>query len=451
MHSSRAGILSLSLSLACTVEPTPSAAGSRDTSDEDSDVGSGGETCATQCGDETEDGTDKDHEPDDGDECETDCDDELWVDLPEGWSVLAGLRFPVYFEVAAAGLAWSQVAGPPVELTPSEFEGPLLVDIPPDVPPGSVITLRLEAERDGQVVTADITFTTVAPEPELLIGDQPAEQLGTAHGVTTVGSDMWVASSEGFVSRYNSQGAFLDRVDVGGTPRGLAVQGGWGTGDLLLIADAQAQAIKSMHLATGEVDVVTDQTIDGDPLGAVDFLLTYGDDVFFTNGAGGKVFVYDASTNSTHVFVDGLGGNPNALALGPLADAIYVGTSGQVYRVPMQPGAVTTAGEPTLYLELELEPADELSHEIDGLMFDIGGNLWVGCPNIGTLFVARSSDEGQTEVRWSLVLPETDRNRFAGLRFGQSWGSGFDPHSIYYANLDAGTVARMYVGVEGRF
>jgi sugar lactone lactonase YvrE len=133
--------------------------------------------------------------------------------------------------------------------------------------------------------------------------------------------------------------------------------------------------------------------------------------------------------------------NPNALARGPEGNMLYVGTVGHVWRIPLVDGG--GAGEPQDYLDLGDDTGE--TYEVDGLIFDEGGNIWVGCPNAGTLYVAHYSAKGPTEISRTFDTAAANLSGFVSLRFGNN---DFDERSLYYTNLAEGTVGRLRVGLD---
>jgi len=162
--------------------------------------------------------------------------------------------------------------------------------------------------------------------------------------------------------------------------------------------------------------------------------------VFVSTRLDQRVLRYDAELGSASLFIENLGENPNALAFGPEGNMIYVGTVGHVWRVPLLEGGV--AGEPEDYLDLGDDMG--ITYEVDGLVFDEGNNLWVGCPNASSLFVAHYSAQGPAEVARSWV-EVGGVSRFVNLRFGEG---DFGQSMLYWTNLGDGSVGRSRVGLQ---
>lgn len=369
-------------------------------------------------------------------------------DLPDNRSVLAGMRVPVVVELNADEFSWEQIAGPTAEIHNLETTS-LLVDVPGTASPGDVVTLRLSAIRNTIEDHRDIDIEIHEAEFENFVPDATVEELGTTEGLDFRNNDMWVVSTEGFVSRFSNVdgvGSFQSRRDVSGTPVGARFGrldvGGDDPIDVLFLANAELEAVQEMRIDTGDVTVVTDALEDASPLGAVNFVLQGPDgDLFFTNRADQKVMIHDIEEGVTRVLVEDLGMNPNALTFGPSAGYLYIGTAGRVYRVPVLPDG--TAGESSVYLDLG--PEDVITDEVDGLQFDEAGNLWVGAPNSSTLYLARYVADGPTEVANSWNDVGGGISRFVNVRLGNN---AFGREYLYYTNLGDGTVGRVYVGLR---
>lgn len=268
------------------------------------------------------------------------------------------------------------------------------------------------------------------------IGD-PAE-LGSTEGLDFEASGMWVVSSEGFVSRFDPDGNFVQRYDVGGSPAGAEF-----SDEQLVLANPGAGEVQTINAVSGNQGTLFTTYGGGSPVGAVNLPLPDNDgNVFVSTRLDQRVLRYDAESGSASLFLeDAALVNPNALAFGPEGNAIYVGTVGHVWRVPLLEGGL--AGEPEDYLDLGDDTG--ITYEVDGLAFDEGNNLWVGCPNASTLFLARYSSEGPTEVIRSWVDPAPGIDRFVNLRFGNG---DFGRRWLYWTNLGDGSVGRLLVGLE---
>jgi hypothetical protein len=366
-------------------------------------------------------------------------------DIPEGVSVLAGLRVPLEVELLADEFSWSQVSGPTADLQGADTTS-ILVDIPPTAAPGDVVLLRITAVRNTIEDSRDVPIEIHDAVFEDALPDATTMQLGTSEGLDFEGNNMWVVSTEGFVSRFDGDGVFQNSFDLAGQPVGARVgeleMGEDNFVDVLYVANAGNQAVQWMDLGSGSTTVVTDQLEGGEPLGAVNFVLPDDNgDVFFTNRDGQQVLMYDASEGLTHVLATDIGLNPNALAFGPDAGFLYVGTAGKVWRVPvLQDGMI---GDVELYLDIGSDA--DITYEVDGIEFDEGGNMWVGAPNASTLYVARYNAGGATEVinTWSDVGGGV--SRFVNVRFGSN---AFGRDNLYYTNLGDMTVGRLWVGLE---
>jgi len=363
--------------------------------------------------------------------------------------VLAGLVVPVNIDVTADEFTWTQVDGPATEII---GEGPsVLVPVPPDAAVGDVITLRINATRNTIAASFDWHITVrEAVFENFLVGITSTEELGTSEGLDfDDNGNMWVVSTEGFISRFGTDGTFQSRIDVPGQPVGARfgdyymdpMDPDMDPIELLFIANAMTSSIEGMVLSNQSLLTVSDADDIGGSLGALNFVLPDGNgNVYVTNRLGGQVFRYDVDEGVTRLFIDMAGENPNALSFGPDANMLYVGTLGQVVRVPILPDQV--AGEPSVYLDFAA-PAD--GFEVDGLAFDEGGNLYVGVPNSSTMYVARFVGEGATEAIRTFSDVGAGFSYFVSLRFGRG---GFGESVLYWTQLGDRTVARLETGLR---
>lgn len=361
--------------------------------------------------------------------------------------VLAGLVVPVNVEVTADEYTWTQVDGPATEII---GEGPsVLVPVPPDAAPGDVITLRInatlntiDASFDWHITVRDAVFEN------FLGGITDVEQLGTSEGLDfDDNGNMWVVSTEGFVSRFGVDASFQSRVDVPGQPVGALFGDYYMMPDddvdpieVLFIANAMTSSIEGMVLSNQTMLTIADQAMDGTSLGPLNFVLPDGNgNLYISNRTGGMVWRYDAEDQVVQPFIEMTDQNPNALSFGPDANVLYVGTVAGVVRVPILPDQV--AGEPSVYLDLGAAP----ENEVDGIAFDEGGNMYVGVPNSSTLHMARYVGEGPTEAIRSFADVGAGYSYFVSLRFGNG---GFEDSTLYWTQLADRTVARLETGLR---
>ena len=361
--------------------------------------------------------------------------------------VLAGLVVPVNIDVTADEYTWTQVDGPATEII---GEGPsVLVPVPPDAAVGDIITLRINATRNTVQASFDWHINVrEAVFENFLGGITSTDELGSSEGLDFDGNgNMWVVSTEGFVSRFDQDAVFQSRVDIPGQPVGARIGDYYVNGadedpvTALFVANAMNSTIEALLLMNQTIEVVSDTIDGGGSLGLVNFVLPDGNgNVYATNRLDGQVFRYDVDDDVTRVLVDMTGENPNALSFGPDAGMLYVGTNGQVIRVPVLPEE--TAGETSVYLDFA--PATD-NFEADGLAFDAGGNLYVGSPNSSSLLVARYVGEGPTEVIREFSDVGAGFSYFVSLKFGDG---GFGDSVLYWTQLGDRTVGRLETGIE---
>ena len=239
-----------------------------------------------------------------------------------------------------------------------------------------------------------------------------------------------MGSNQGFVSLFDSDGAFVRREDVGANIIGVNFQA---PGELV-VAVTGNQTIELLDTVNGGTTLITDQDNLGGNLGSVNYVLPDVDgNLFFTNRTGGTVFRYDANDDETRVFVSGLS-NPNALAFGPEDDKLYIGTAPDVLRVTIN--ADGTAGASETYVS-------NVGGEVDGLVFDSGLNLWMG-PFGNDLKVAPYVASGSTTITCEFLNPAAGYDRFINPSFGHGT---YGETTFYWTNLQDQSVGRLDVGV----
>lgn len=369
--------------------------------------------------------------------------------------VLAGLRIPVDVDANGDTIEWSQTAGPAVELLSTKGLT-TEVSIPADVADGATFTLKAVVSLNGVSVEGSIDITIRSAEFSNVFPDVvDPQELGTTDGLAFNKAGMWVVSNEGFVSQMSPGDddhdepiapGFVQRIELGGIPTGA----NFVDDELLLVANAMPSAVQTVATTRGTVGTYFDQIDGGAALGAANFVLPDRNDgaVLLSNGLDGKIIHHDPGDPddddpvppSTIVLGDAPGTNPNAMAFGPEgAGILYLGVEGAILRVPYGDGML---GQTSTYLDLSgcTQP--------DGLIFDEGGNMWVGCSDTNTLHVARYvAGDGSTTVErmWTDVGPGI--SRFANLQFGDG---NFGDRALYWTNLEDGTVGTLGVGLRER-
>jgi hypothetical protein len=129
---------------------------------------------------------------------------------------------------------------------------------------------------------------------------------------------------------------------------------------------------------------------------------------------------------------------------GPEPDRVYIGVSGKVLRVTIKPDG--SAGPREDYLAV---PA--CTGVVDGMTFDLGRNLYVGCPDPQTLFIAPYAAAGATAVAKSYANVPMDQGRNISIFTNPVFGTkAFGETNLYWTNVWPGrTVGRLAVGVPG--
>ncbi len=389
------------------------------------------------------------------------------LDVPVGpIRVIAGLRVPLDTEILADDFSWAQSGGPEANVTGIDTQNPL-VDVPAGASGGDVLTFTLTANRNGVEASEEVTIEIVeANFEEGLPTIMDPEQLGTPNTVSFRGGLLWAVMEEGFVSWFDIDydadlmedvATHMGRLEISGTPFG-AVMGEVPERDddidVLLIANTANQALESLTVNGGNLETLSDQTIDGDPLGPVRHLARMDNEIYLTNGEGGQLLVWDPVTpepdNSgetegepqipagTRVLLDGLL-MPSAIITGPEDGFLYLGVAGEVLRVPILEDG--QAGEPSVYLSFG--DNTDVNLMVDGLVFDRANNLYVGVPLDDRLVVARFAGGQETEVIRDIDTAGPDFSDFGGLRFGDD---DFGGATLYYGNA-SGRVGRVFVGL----
>lgn len=389
------------------------------------------------------------------------------LDVPDDpIRVIAGLRVPIDTEILADEFSWAQTGGPEANVTGIDTQSPL-VDVPPGASGGDVLTFTLTAVRNDVEASQEVLIEVVeANFREGLPMIMDPEQLGTPNTIAFRGGQLWAVMEEGFVSWFDIDvdddtdeefATHMGRLEIPGTPFGARmgqVPERDDDIDVLLIANPANGALESMQINGGNIETLSEQTIDGEPLGAVRHLARFDDEIYMTNGEGGQLLVWDPVTpepeddgdtdaepqipEGTRVLLDGLV-MPSAVIAGPEVGFLYVGVAGEVLRVPILEDG--QAGEPSVYLSFGDNTDPNLM--VDGLLFDRANNLYVGVPLDDRLIVARFAAGEETEVIRDIDTAGADFSDFAGLRFGDNdFGGG----TLYYGNA-SGRVGRVFVGL----
>ncbi|MGH1342933.1 MAG: hypothetical protein ACRBN8_15330 [Nannocystales bacterium] len=380
--------------------------------------------------------------------------------------VIAGLRVPIEAEILADEFSWAQTGGPDATVTGIDTQSPL-VDVPAGASGGDVLTFTLTAIRNDVEATADVTIEIVeANFEEGLPAIMDLEQLGTPNTVSFRGGQLWAVMEEGFVSWFDIDfddelmeefATHMGRHEIPGAPFGARmgqVPDRDDDIDVLLIANAGNQALEALTINGGNIETLSDETVDSEPLGAVRHLTQMDGEIYMTNGEGGQLLVWDPSPPNddndgttggeppipagTRVLLSGLV-MPGAVITGPEDGFLYLGVAGEVLRVPILESG--EAGDPSVYLNFGDNTDPTLL--VDGLQFDRANNLYVGVPLGDRLVVARYAAGEETEVVRDIDTAGANFSDFGGLRFGDNdFGGG----TLYYGNA-SGRVGRVFVGL----
>ncbi len=361
--------------------------------------------------------------------------------------VLGGLVVPIQVDVIADEYSWSQVSGPTTEILGEGAN--IQVPVPADATPGEVITLRITAVRNTIEKTFDLSITVLEPvfEDFLVMTPPTVDELGTGSGIEFDGAgNLWVSSSEGFLSRFSVDGMFQSRYEVAGGPAGvregnLFLPDQDDPIDVLYIAQTTNEAIVAYNPTNDETTTIASELEGGGALGAVGMVLPDGNgDVYFTNPMANQIIRYVADEGVARVLTEAVVA-PTTLSFGPDANVLFVGAVGQVWRVGLlQDG---TAGEPALYADVG-DSMDPLQ-TVGGIAFDEGGNAWIGVPGANSAHIAPYVAEGATTISRSFSDVGAGISSFANIRFGDG---DFDDTMIYWTNGSDRTIGRILTGLR---
>lgn len=339
--------------------------------------------------------------------------------------VIGGLVVPLDASgsVGAASYAWALTDGPGLAIEQAD-QPRARVAIPADAAAGTAWVFTVTV-TDAAGMTDSDTVSVTVHDPVFESAVDPAE-LGTTEGIAFLGDRMYVISMgpPGWISTFDPNGDFVERIDVGNRPVGanFDAQG------RLVIGDASDQALIRFDPATGMTTTLASD------LGPANYPLPDRDgNVYVTNRTGGQIWRWDAATQTASVFAEGFGTNPNALAFGPEEDVLYAGTIEGVWRIPL------AGGPPEIYV-------DNLDSEVDGLAFDIGGNLFVGCPNTGELHLVPYVQDGPSAPARSFQSVGGNVSLFTSATFGEG---PFGEDTLYWTNLGDVNVGKLHTGLPG--
>lgn len=289
--------------------------------------------------------------------------------------VLAGLvvKLDGSGSLGAASYRWQQIAGPIIELAGAS-EAVAWATVPAEAETASAYSFELVVEdADGQssdraevsVAVKNAVFEDFTPDI-----DDPTV-LGSSEGIAFNEQGMWVVSTQGILSLFDTGGGFVKKLTIDDTPVGANFDI---EGNLIVALNAIGVA--------GAVDTNDGSLVPvASGLATANYPLPDKDgNLFVSNRQNQTVFRHDAAADQTVPFIEDVGVNPNSIAFGPEPDVLYVGTEGLVWRVPILPDG--NAGEPVVYLDLGNDA------EVDGLTFDEGRNMYVGCPATATMYVS---------------------------------------------------------------
>ena len=355
------------------------------------------------------------------------------VTVEQGATVISGMTVPLFALISGADtVSWSQLSGPAATLIDST-EAHAYAETAIDLAAAEELVFEVTATNTAGITKAEVTYVMGAPVfDDFLGGIGNVAELGTSEGIDFNDQGLWVVSvndtngGPGFVSRFDSAAAFVERLEVPNAPIGA----NFNKDGLLVVTRSGLNNVETLNTADGTLTPIITNA------GATNYPLPDKDgNVFVSNRANGQVIRYDADQQTQAVFTDNTTGtNPNAIAFGPENDILYVGAVDTVYRVPIN--ADGTAGTPEVYVTV--------TGEVDGLAFDSGRNLWIGSPGAQTLYMVPYVAGGPSVVRLTYSPADPAPNRFVSLTFGTG---GFGVTSLYWTSLERRTVGRLDIGL----
>jgi hypothetical protein len=344
--------------------------------------------------------------------------------------VLGGLVVPLDGTGSLGSVQWTG------DVTIDEATGAVAYAHIPDVAAGTVFTFTITSTVGGEDASDTMTVTVMdAVFDDFLEPITDPAELNASEGIEFASDALWVVSNQtSFVSRFDTDGAFVQKHTIAGRPVGMNMY----TDGRLLLANVDLQEAQLLDPVSGEVTTLFDQLEGGGAVGNANYPLpAAGGDVYLSTRTSLTIVRYDASDGVAREWLDltGIAVNPNALAFGPEPDRLYVGTSDAVYRVPIQGDG--SAGTPERYVDAP--------SEVDGLVFDEGRNLWVGCPNSSDLVVAPYAASGATTASRTFSDVGGNISLFVNTTFGSV---PFGDTTLYWTNLGDRSVGRLPVGLR---
>ena len=360
-------------------------------------------------------------------------------------NIIAGLAVPLNGSNSelADTYTWEQIAGSPLTIQNAN-EAESHVQIPSSAADGSIYTFRLTVGNKAGEHSDDVTISVQKATFEVFVQSSANNQLNKGEGMAFTAEGLWVATMEelsvlptvqGFISLFDSNGTFVKRHTIPGRPVGINLD----KDGQLVIANQDNSSIELLDLKTGSVNTLSPTLGSGVSLAfAANYPLPDKDgNIYLSDRTNQKVLRYDASSSTLSVFYDhsASSSNVNALAFGPEADKLYVGTADSVMRLGINPDG--TLGNVETYVS-------GLSPEVDGIVFDEAWNIWIGTVTNETLSIAPYKAVGETAISRSFAAVGT-ASKFVNLRFGKG---AFGEQNLYWSNLAAKTVGKLNVGLS---
>ncbi len=372
--------------------------------------------------------------------------------------VLAGLRVPLVGTVGAevAASTWIQLTGPAVNIEAPEALS-TAITIPAVTAAGTAFAFRLAVTfLDGHALADDVVISVHDPVFETFIAGTTSNttELGPSEGLAFNAAGLWVVTSQasGWVSLFSNAGTFVRKQALTGFPVGanFMPDGSMVIANRLVQAGTGTTRLDRFDTNTNMVTTLASALDGTGVLGSVNYPLPdRNGNIYVSTYTSNKVVKYTAATGKVTSWLTTLASNsqPNALAFGPEPDRIYVGANTKVYRVQIASnGSVGVVDSYVTGLQtFDTGGGNAMDCDVDGLTFDEGNNLYIGCVNaVGrVLYIAPYAATGTATVTRTFRTVPTVAG-FVNPTFGSA---AFGRNKLYWSTLDFRHIGRLDVGL----